>query len=383
MNEHKTPFDSRFRIKIFKRIEEILPSQWDTFFPNILEDHSFFKALDESCFDQFSFYYILVYKNDAPIAAASCFIMDFPLDISVTGPFKTMTNGIKKLMPGLINPKVVVCGLPMGAGRIGVISPSYEAIEKINEGIEVIAKENRASLIFYKDFSASYEEFLKPILKEGYTRIESLPNTEMEINFNNFDEYLKTLSPSSREGLKRNFKKVDNKVKFSLEMVNALDETILPQVYGLYLQTFDNHELGFEKLPMEFFRKIAQNMPNETKFFLWRVDGKLVTFALCLVRGDYFIDYYLGFDYSLNNQYYLYFIRFRDLLKWCVEHGIQRYEMGQTSYEAKRRLGFKFIRYFVYIKHRNKVLNFILKPFIQLMKPENFDPVFKLIDKNN
>ncbi|MEI7999601.1 MAG: GNAT family N-acetyltransferase, partial [Candidatus Omnitrophota bacterium] len=211
----------------------------------------------------------------------------------------------------------------------------------------------------------------------------SLPNTELDIRFKSFEEYLKTLSSSTREGLKRNFKKVDAKVKFDLEITDTLNEETLSQVYELYLQTYNNHELGFEKLTKEFFRKISMNMPGQVKYFLWRVDGKLVTFALCLVSGDYFIDYYLGFDYTVSNDYYLYFIRFRDLLKWCIDHGIKRYEMGQTSYEPKRRLGFNFIRYYLYIKHRNKLLNFLLVPVSNLLKPENFDPVFKQMSKSD
>ncbi len=371
------------KIKIVNKIEEIPQDQWDSVFPKALENYHFFRTLDESSFEQFSFRYIFVYDNDTPIGAATCFIMDFPLDISVTGPLKSFINVVKKIFPGLINPKVVVCGLPMGPGRIGMTKAPTEVMEAVNSGLEEIAGEIKAPLIFFKDFAAEYDDTLKALLRDGFTRLESLPNTEMEINFKDFDGYLKTLSSSSREGLKRNFKKVDSKIKFDLEIVDKLEGEVLSQAYELYLQTYNNHELGFEKLPLEFFKNLSKNMPKEIKYFLWRVEGKLVTFALCLVSGDYFIDYYLGFDYTVSNQYYLYFIRFRDLLKWCIDHGIKRYEMGQTSYEPKRRLRFNFIRYYLYIKHRNPLLNFLLIPISHLMKPENFDPVFKQMNRKD
>lgn len=367
--------------KIIYSIKDVSPEEWEGVFPAALENYYFFKTLDESSFDQFLFRYILVYDNNSLIGAATCFLMDFPLDISVTGPLKSFLNTVKKILPGLINPKVVVCGMPMGEGRIGLTKDPSGVMEAINDALEEIAKESKAPLIFFKDFTKKYEGTLKPLLKKGFTKIGSLPNTEIQINFNSFEEYLKTLSSSSREGLKRNFKKIDSKVKFDVEMVDQLEEDALSQVYELYLQTYSNHELGFEKLPKAFFRNISHNMPQELKYFLWRVDGKLVTFALCLCSGDYFIDYYLGFDYSVSIEYYLYFIRFRHLLKWCMAHGVKRYEMGQTSYEPKRRLGFKFLRYYLYVKHRNKLLNLLLIPVIHLMKPENFDPVFKQMDK--
>ena len=81
-----------FTIKIVRKIEEISPQDWAKVFPPALENYYFFKTLDESTFPQFSFFYILVYDNDVPVGAASCFIMDFPLDIAVDGIFKKFTD---------------------------------------------------------------------------------------------------------------------------------------------------------------------------------------------------------------------------------------------------------------------------------------------------
>lgn len=55
--------------------------------------------------------------------------------------------------------------------------------------------------------------------------------------------------------------------------------------------------------------------------------------------------------------------------------------MGSTGYEPKRRLGFDFIPLYIYAKHRNKLINPILKFFSHILKPENFDPVFKELKK--
>ncbi|MCK9604549.1 MAG: GNAT family N-acetyltransferase, partial [Candidatus Omnitrophica bacterium] len=194
--------------------------------------------------------------------------------------------------------------------------------------------------------------------------------------------YLKTLNQSSRDNLKRNLKKAD-KVKIELTVKNALEEEELSQAYGLYLETYNKQEMGFEKLPIDFFRNVARNMPEEARFFLWRMEGKPVAFAFCLVSGDYFIDYYLGFDYSVAYRYFLYFVRFRGLLEWCIEHGIKRYEMGATTYEPKRRLDFNFIRLYFYVKLRNKLFNKFSSLIIHFMKPENFDPIFEHLDNRS
>ncbi|MDO8661883.1 MAG: GNAT family N-acetyltransferase [Candidatus Omnitrophota bacterium] len=373
---------SRLKTRIVKKIEEITQEEWESVYPKTLENYYFFKTLDESSFDQFSFSYILVYENNTLVGCTSCFIMDFHLDIAVSGLLKLFFRSVKKAFPGIINPKVVICGVPMGLGRIGMTGDSGEVVEAICGSLNKIAEEHKAAMIFFKDFTKVYEDRLKPLLSRGFSRIESFPYTEMNITFNSFDDYLKTLSRASREGVKRNLKKTDAGKKIDLEVKDKLADEELLQVHGLYLQTYNKQEMGLEKLPLDFFKSISRNMPKETRYFLWRIDGKLAAFALCLVSGDYFIDYYLGFDYALMDRYHLYFVRFRDLMKWCIAHGMKKYEMGVTSYESKRRLGFDFIRLYFYIKHRNKFINYLVAPLSRLMKPESFDPVFKQMNKD-
>jgi predicted N-acyltransferase len=371
--------ESSLKAKVVRKIAEIPPQDWNSVFPPVLENYYFFKTLDESNFEQFSFFYIMAYDNNSPVGATSCFLMRFALDMTAQGPLKFIFNCLKKFLPNILSPKVLMCGLPMGAGRIGISGDSENVMELIYNCMEEIAQAEKASMIIFKDFSKSYDGILRPLAKKGFSKIESLPSTDMEINFTNFNDYLKTLSRSSREGLKRNFKKVDNKIKIDLEVTDVLEDVVLAEVHRLYLQTYKKQDIGLEKVPMVFFKNISRNMPKETKYFLWRIEAKLVAFAFCLISGDYFIDYYLGFDYSVAYQYRLYFVRFRDLIQWCLAHGIKTYEMGQTGYEAKRRLGFNFIRLYFYMKHRNPLLNPFFNLVSYFMKPENFDPVFKKI----
>jgi predicted N-acyltransferase len=135
--------------------------------------------------------------------------------------------------------------------------------------------------------------------------------------------------------------------------------------------------MGFEMLPMSFFRNVPKHMPDRTKYFLWRLDGKLVAFLFCLVSDELLIDYYVGLDYGIAHKYHLYFLKFRDVLNWCIKHKIKRYEMGITGYEPKRRLGFEFIPLYLYVKLRNRALRPIFNTVCQFLKFENFDQSLK------
>lgn len=369
--------ESGFKINIARKIEEIRPQDWNKVFPRVLENYYFFKTLDESNFSQFSFFYILVYDNDLPVGAASCFIMNFPLDLAVEGIFRKCTNFIKSIAPSILSPRVLICGLPMGPGRIGITSEPEKVIKAIVKGMEEIAEKEKIGIIAFKDFLSDDKNIFDKFLDNGFFRIDSLPSTDMDIPFTNFDEYLKTLTSARRNDLKRKFKKIDGKVKIDLEITNQLEDGVLNNVYDLYLQTYEKYEMQLEKLTPDFFKNISKNMLHETKFFLWRINNKLVAFAFCLVSGDYFIDYYLGFDYSVAYQYHLYYVKFRDLMKWCIENKIKKYDMGYTAYEPKRRLGFNLVSLYIYAKLRNKFLNPFFRILCHLLQPSNFEPIFK------
>ena len=365
------------RTKVFRKMEEISPAEWNRVFPDVLESRSFFKTLDESGFEQFSFYYILVYEGDTPVGAATCFRMDYPLDTTAGGQLKNVFSAVKKFSPHAFDLKVLICGLPMGQGRIGVVGENSERIvHALVEAMERIAREEKVAIIAFKDFGSEQAPLLDPLRQRGFHKFESLPSTKLDIRFANFEEYLKTLSKATRYDLRRKFKKVENLTQVDLEVTHGPDGT-LDQVYRLYLQTKAKSDTQFENLPKEFFSHLSKNMPGKVKYFFWRIDQQLVAFAVSLVSGDLFLDYYIGLDYSVAYDYHLYFLRFRDMMNWCIENKIKRYEMGNTSYEPKKRLGFELVPFFVYFKHRHPLINPFFKILAVLLKPQNFDEDLK------
>lgn len=75
----------------------------------------------------------------------------------------------------------------------------------------------------------------------------------------------------------------------------------------------------------------------DRNIWLWRKDGRLVAFVFGLLSGEFLSAYYLGLDYAVAYDYHLYFIRFRDVMKWCIANGIKRWDVGVTGYEPKKR----------------------------------------------
>ena len=370
-----------FTTKLYNRIQNIPEEEWASLFPGILENYHFCKALDDSAFQAINFYYAIFYENQVPIGATTFFLMDFQLDMAVQGWLKFLTRGVKKVFPGLFGVKIVFCGLPMGKGLISISKHKEEVLGMIVECMQKLAKETKAVALVFKDFTTAYDELLAGLFKKGFNRIRSMPSTVMNIDFDNFAGYLKTLSRSSRDGFKRKLKKIAQGPKFNMEVTDRVDLELSNQLHELYIQNARIAEIEFEELPSDFFSNMSSHAKDRSKFFLWRLDGKLVAFAYCLVFEGYFIDYYLGFDQALSHKYNLYFVRFWDLLNWCINNKIKVYEMGQSNYEVKRRLGFEFMPLYAYSKPASKFFIPLFKFYNKFLVFDKFDPVFKKMKK--
>ncbi|MFI5205416.1 MAG: GNAT family N-acetyltransferase [Candidatus Paceibacterales bacterium] len=365
------------RTKIIRRIEKIHMDEWNKVSHAPVEGgYSFLKTLDECHLGQFSLYYILVYKGKCLVGTAPCFTMNYPLDTSVRGPLFILLNSVKKIFPNIFSIKACVCGIPTGPGHIGIADDPQLILEAVLRRMEQIARKNHIHTLAFKDFSRSYEGLLDPLKKEKFLKIDSLPMTELPLDFSSFDDYMKILSGATRYDLRRKFKKAST-AKIDLSILPSLDDEALDEAYCLYLEVVRAHEIIFEVLPKDFFKLIPRNLPGKTKFFLWRMDGKLVAFSFCLVSGEILHDYFVGLDYTWAYSHHLYFVKFKEVMEWCIAHGIKRYDMDRTGYEPKRRLGFNFMPLYLYVKIRHKILRPFFNGLCAFLKFENFDPELK------
>lgn len=368
--------------RVTRRIEDIPREDWESVFPNVLEGYDFFRSLDESKLEQFAFYYIIVYDGEKAVGAAPCFSFRYSLDTSMNGTTRRVFNLVKKGFPNILSLKALACGLPMGQGCVGIAGRDRDVVAAILRKMNRIARREKARILAFKDFPRSYSKKFGHLIDDGFFKADSLPYAEMGVAFKNFEEYMNNrLSGASRYDLRRKFKRTSD-ANIAMEIVDNPSDGLFDEMYALYVQIVDKHEMGFEFMPKEFFKNIARNMPGKAKFFLWRIDGKLAAFLFALTHEGVFIDYYLGLDYEVAHKYHLFFLKFRDVLKWCLENNITRYEMGISGYEPKRRLGFDFTPLDIYIKHRSPIMNPIFKVMVRFLKFENFDPDLKAIKRS-
>jgi predicted N-acyltransferase len=202
-----------------------------------------------------------------------------------------------------------------------------------------------------------------------------MPATRLALDFDSFEDYLASrLSHTMRKNLRRKFRTVAATSPLHLEVTNDLGECV-DEALALYEQVFQRSKLQFEHLTKTFLQQLAARMPERVRFFLWRQDGRLVAFSLCLVHEGVIYDEYLGLDYRVALDLHLYFVTFRDIVTWALAQGLTAYHSTPLNYEPKLRLGFDLQPLDLYFALTSPLLHRLARPLLSRMSPTHADPV--------
>ena len=371
---------SKINYKIFDTIDKIDQKDWDAVFGDIPESYPFYKALGNSELLEFTFYYLVIYRDDEIVLIAPLFSADFNLDIAVEGRLSKVIKFVRRVFPRFLIMRTLFCGTPFGEEGVLGISQDFRndprLIPCLSAGIEGLAVKINTPLVIFKDFVKQGTLFLDCLTKRGYAKAESFPTVLLELNFSSFEDYLKSLGSSTRKNLNKKLKQAYSRGKIEVKVSNNVIGQI-DQIVKLYENTYHGGATKFERLTKKFFLQVADDLVPHTRFFLYYVDDKLAAFNLCFIYNDLFIDKFIGFDYDISNRYNLYFVSWAYNIKWCIDNSLRYYHPGQTDYEPKIRLGGKLVALFAYLKHRNVFFNHLVKLLILFLKPDNFDEDIK------
>src|SRR5450830_1385143 len=355
---------------------------WDRLLPGDAESYRYHLAFEMAKVEGFKTGYVAVKRSGVIVCLVPYFVTDYSLDSTVQGPLKRGSNWLKRHAPGLFNKLFTLKLLCVGSAvtdtaKLGMAKDytfDPEVVARLNTELELVAEREGASIIAFKDVLESDANLLETPLKlVGFSKIENMPVASNLIGFKSFDEYLATLSYSTRKDFRR---KLRVKSQITIEEYNGTPPD-LEEIYQLYLNCYENSELKFEKLTLEFFESIAALMPFNCRYVLYRAQGKLIGFNLLLHRDGVLLDKYIGLDYELCRQYNLYFLSWAHNIEMCIRDGFHTYQSGQAAYETKIRLGSKLEQTYIFFRHRSQLINPALKLIANTLAYTNFDNAVK------
>lgn len=363
-------------VEVVTRAELARCPHWLRAFAGQRKDHRFYELVEDTIRQGFEYRYFAIKDARGEVRAIQpFFLLDQDILAGVSGLTKILA-AVRRLWPRFMTMRTLMVGCAAGEGRIDGDPPFFGAFDPmplLASALAPIARELGARLIVLKEFPAEYRDRLCCFEEAGFARAPSMPMTRLDIQFDSFDDYAKkTLSANTRRNLRRKFEAAERGMPIEMSVVRDIG-SVIGEVYPLYLQVFERSRLRFEKLTPEFFLRLGRTMPEKTRFFLWRQDGRLVAFALCMVQDDEIFGEYLGLDYRVALDLHLYYCVMRDVISWAIENGYARFRSGGLNYDPKLRMGHRLDPLDLYVRHTSPWLNRILKFAIPLIEPTRRD----------
>lgn len=351
---------------------------WNCAFQSQRKDRRYYEIVEEAICPNFTFHYFLIQgENGRTRAVQPFFILDQDVLAGLGPHWQRIASKIRRVWPRFLFIRTLMVGCAAGEGHLSSMTPAAQQrdAEILSARLHELARKQRAPLIVLKEFPARYRNALSCFLQHGYTRAPSMPMTRLDLSgYADFDDYLsKAIKSKRRNEFRRKFKAAEQSGPIELEVVGDVSP-VIEELYPLYLQVFERSKMQFEKLTKEYFIKLGQRMPDKVRFFIWRQNGKMIAFSLCLVEGDTLYGEYIGLDYSIALDIHLYFYVMRDTISWAIANGYKSIVSSGLSYAPKLQMGHALEPLDLYVRHTSPLINFAMKYALPLLEPTHSDP---------
>ena len=316
------------------------------------------------------------------VAGAPLFRTSISLDLVLDGAARWAVRGLGKVIPSISTVPIVGIGTPyahdLNLAFRPDIDPSMklQALSAMIDALEDLARQNKADLVLLKDVSSDIRTLADDALcRRGYARITALPIAFLGTPASEA-AYFESISGNMRSNLRRRLKRAKN---IRVEIRNSTDgiETQLQELHLSTMQRAATDYDVFEEVSPTYYREVLRSVGEKARLLTYWFDDLLIGFSLVLLGRSKLIQTYNGMRYPEGPDNGVFYLDWMTQVRLCIDKRIPVMETGVTTYLIKARLGCKFRRSYIYVRHRNPVMNAIVKavsPFINL---ERSDPSLK------
>ncbi|MGZ4986042.1 MAG: GNAT family N-acetyltransferase [Chthoniobacterales bacterium] len=341
------------------------------------KDHRFYEIVEETLRNGFEHRYIVLEDTSGEVRGIQpVFFLQQNLIEGVPALHRPV-QAIRRLFPRFLTMRTLMIGNAAGNGHLGACRSEDDKwlAFALAQTIPEYARRAKASLVVFKDFPAPDRDSLGSLTQHGFARIPSMPVTYLLLgNYRTFEDYFARLSKATRKDLRRKFRRAENFAPLEFEALHDITPYV-DEVHPLYLAVHERSAMKFETLTKEFICELGQRMPDRAQFFIWRQSGRIVAFTIGMIHDGVFYDDYLGMDYSVALDLHLYFLTFRDIVRWCIEHGLTSYCSSPLNYEPKLHFDCVLGPLDLYVMHTSRLLNGIFRRILPLIEPTRHDRV--------
>jgi predicted N-acyltransferase len=352
-------------VQVVRHICEIDATDWDSVLgqDDLQATHRFVSACEESGIEQAEYRHILIRRTGAVAAIATFSAFSVPLDVLATGFARRAIGAVRQLWPSVLRVPVVFGGLPVSFGasclRFAAGVNTDEVLPLICAVAEQFAVETHARVVCFKEFSTLESEVLAGLTAHGFFRAPSLPACRLELRWRDFDEYLASMRAKYRRQVRAT---VAARAHAGLTIRAVVDVGVeAERLHALYDEVIAKAEVKLETLPPEFFRRLHQHLPGESRAMIVEQHGAPVAMAVVLDAPTITTWLLVGMAYDKLRETSAYHAVVLEVIAHALSRGATALEMGQTSYDLKGRLGARTAARELYVRYRSPIGHWLLR----------------------
>jgi hypothetical protein len=266
--------------------------------------------------------------------------------------------------------RILVCGNLLSFGQHGIAFAKDVDTKLAWHGVvEVLYRVRQAEklagkthFVMIKDLHDPYIEQAAHLDNLSYRYVETEPNMVLTLapEWKNYDDYLASLASKYRGNIRNAIFKPMDEAGCVIE--NLADLTpVQDQIFALYKAVQINADFRpFELLP-EYFVALQAAAAERFRCSVVRQNGRLLGFLISIADGDTAIAYHIGFDRAAAGDLPIYLRLLHAGIADAIDLGCKQISYGRTALEPKASLGAKPQTFGVFVRHRQPVLNKLMK----------------------
>jgi predicted N-acyltransferase len=341
------------------------------------------RALEDVMSAEMAFRYVIYYSaQNLPIGVAYFQVLDLVDNGSAyreavqglgRGIGSRIVNDLK--VRCLVNGNVFHCGDHGSYFKPGV-SDAYrfaavaDTMRKLDKGGFCTPK---ASVLLFKDLRPEQFENAETLVGENYHPLAMDVNMVMDVDpaWSSLDGYQEALTSKARTRIRA---MLNRSAAMEVRSMSATEiRHSAPQLQELLDQVLARVPFTFGRLKVEVYARWKEHLHDRLLFHGFFLNGTLVGFNSAFVLNDTLDVQYVGFDHDLNPVHAIYQRMLLDVLEFALDNGLRKITFGRTAEQAKSNLGALPVDMRFYVKHRNRLANKLVGPFLRSVKPDAFE----------
>ena len=364
--QDKEELHDNLTYNIYNSIKDLDERQWnEKFKDNGTLSHANLELLENifannnSPENNWKFYYLRVKDNDQ-IVLLTFITVALTKDDMFSQPHisKKIEKERTKNNPHYLTSKTVLTGSLITKGNHVYINYNNsnwkKALSILTENLTKIQDSNEDTKIMIRDFYDSHHIDLETImLEKGFIKFQ-LPNNMVinNLQWNDVDEYLSSLSHKNRYSVKKEILK--HQSNFILDYTKPNNEQDLQEIYKLYENVYDKSFMfNVFKLPFAYFKEMwASKHYDIIKLYLKtsQNESSLAGVMFSHVDSNNYNALIVGLNYEHVYEYNCYKqILFQTVLR-AKYLGCKKLDLAFTAELEKKKIGAQTVNVFAYVQ---------------------------------